>query len=132
MEVGQRIKACRNEQNMTQDFVAEQLGVTRQTISNWENGRSYPDIERVIRLSELYHLSLDELLKGDQNMVEHLQENTTVNYFLKLFSLLMILNIFLMVLMLILKTTNDGIYLTLFGLIGVNTLSIFYLIIKKI
>ena len=132
MEVGQRLKERRNELNMTQDFVAEQLGITRQTISNWENGRSYPDIERIIRLSELYHLSLDELLKGDQEMVHHLKENTTINQFLKMFALLMLVNIILMVVVLLLKNSNIYIYYFIFALIGINTLSIFYLIIKKI
>lgn len=88
IEVGQRLQERRNELNMTQDFVAEKLDITRQTSSNWENGRSYPDIERIIRLSELYTLSLDELLKGDQETVQHLKENTTVNRFLKMFALL--------------------------------------------
>ena len=69
MEVGQRLKARRNELNFTQDHVAEELGITRQTMSNWENGRSYPDIERIIRLSEIYQLSLDELLKEDREIL---------------------------------------------------------------
>lgn len=132
MEVGERLKERRNELTMTQDFVAEKLGITRQTISNWENGRSYPDIDRIIRLSELYDLSLDELLKGDQEMVHHLKENTTINRFLRLFAGLLLINIFLMVL--VLATPNIGhlISYLLFSLIGINTLSIFYLIIKKI
>ncbi|WP_208560797.1 helix-turn-helix domain-containing protein [Marinilactibacillus kalidii] len=132
MEVGQRIKERRNELGMTQDQVAEYLGITRQTISNWENGKSYPDIERIIRLSELYTLSLDELLKGDQTMVNHLKEATEVNRFLKHFSVLMIVNIVLMGLLLVLNTSNGLITGSMMGLISLNTLSIFYLIIKKI
>jgi transcriptional regulator with XRE-family HTH domain len=85
MEIGQRLKVRRKELDLTQDYVASVLGITRQTMSNWENGRSYPDIERIIRLSDIYKLSLDELLKGDQEMVKHLQESTVVNHFLKNF-----------------------------------------------
>ena len=132
MEVGQRLKERRNELHMTQDFVAEHLGITRQTVSNWENGRSYPDIERIIRLSELYHLSLDELLKGDQEIVHHLKENTTINYFLKIFALLMLINIILMIVILSFNDRNIYIYYFIFALIGINTISIFYIIIKKI
>ncbi|MBP2097433.1 helix-turn-helix domain-containing protein [Enterococcus rivorum] len=132
MEVGQRLKERRNELHLTQDFVAEKLGITRQTISNWENGRSYPDIERIIRLSELYNLSLDELLKGDQEMVHHLKANTTVNRFLKLFALLLLINVFLMVLVLTKQNLSQLIAYLIFSLISINTLSIFYLIIKKI
>lgn len=132
MEVGERLKARRNELNLTQDQVAESLGITRQTMSNWENGRSYPDIERVIRLSELYALSLDELLKGDQKMVRHLQENTVVNHFLKLFIGMLLVNVALMVVLMLVQSMSETFLFMIFTLIGLNTLSLFYLIIKKI
>lgn len=76
MEIGQRLKQARTEREMTQEALAERLGVSRQTISSWENNRSYPDIVSLIALSELYNLSLDGLLKGDKKMVEHLEEST--------------------------------------------------------
>lgn len=132
MEVGQRLKARRNELELTQDYVAVELGITRQTMSNWENGRSYPDIERIIRLSEIYGLSLDELLKGDQEMVKHLQENTVVNHFLKIFIGMLSVNGLLMLLLLILPSMSELFLWIIFGLIGANSLSLFYLIIKKI
>ncbi len=132
MEVGERLKARRNELNLTQDQVAESLGITRQTMSNWENGRSYPDIERVIGLSELYALSLDELLKGDQKMVRHLQENTVVNHFLKLFIGMLLVNVALMVVLMLVQSMSETFLFMIFALIGLNTLSLFYLIIKKI
>lgn len=132
MEVGQRLKARRNELELTQDYVAAELGITRQTMSNWENGRSYPDIERIIRLSEIYGLSLDELLKGDQEMVKHLQENTVVNHFLKIFIGMLSVNGLLMLLLLILPSMSELFLWIIFCLIGANSLSLFYLIIKKI
>ncbi|MDT2735554.1 helix-turn-helix transcriptional regulator [Enterococcus pseudoavium] len=132
MDVGQRLKMRRNELKLTQDYVAEKLGITRQTISNWENGRSYPDIERIIRLSELYELSLDELLKGDQKMVKHLQENTLVTHFLKLFIAMLTINFLLMLVLLVNQTLNEVFLLAIFALISINTFALFYLIIKKI
>ncbi|MBO0452464.1 helix-turn-helix domain-containing protein [Candidatus Enterococcus murrayae] len=132
MDVGQRLKERRNELNLTQDYVAEELGITRQTMSNWENGRSYPDIERIIRLSEIYGLSLDELLKGDQEMVKHLQENTVVNHFLKIFIAMLLVNFLLMMVLLLNQRMSEPFLLILFALIGANSLSLFYLIIKKI
>ena len=78
MELGEKLKQARAAAGLTQEQVAEALLVTRQTISNWENGRTYPDIESVVRLSEVYALSLDELLKGDRKMVEHLRESTDI------------------------------------------------------
>ncbi|GAA2917353.1 helix-turn-helix domain-containing protein [Enterococcus pseudoavium] len=132
MDVGKRLKMRRNELKLTQDYVAEKLGITRQTISNWENGRSYPDIERIIRLSELYELSLDELLKGDQKMVKHLQENTLVTHFLKLFIAMLTINFLLMLVLLVNQTLNEVFLLAIFALISINTFALFYLIIKKI
>ena len=78
MEIGKKLKAARSKANLTQEQVAEKLFVSRQTISNWENERSYPDIVSVIKLSDLYSISLDELLKGDQKMIEHLDESTNI------------------------------------------------------
>lgn len=132
MNVGQRLKIRRNELGFTQDYVAAKLGITRQTMSNWENGRSYPDIERIIRLSELYNLSLDELLKGDREMVKYLQENTVVNHFLKIFIVLLLVNGLLMLLLLANPLMNEVFLWLIFALVGANSLSLFYLIIKKI
>lgn len=78
MDVGQKLKETRRAVDLTQEAVAEEIGVSRQTLSNWENGRSYPDIRSVISLSDLYSLSLDELLKGDAKMTEHLEKSTDV------------------------------------------------------
>lgn len=76
MEIGEKLKAARTESGLTQEQVAERLLVSRQTVSNWENERSYPDVVSVIKLSDLYSISLDELLKGDTNMIQHLEEST--------------------------------------------------------
>lgn len=59
---------------MTQEEVAEKIHVSRQTISNWENGRNLPDINSLILISEIYAISLDELMKGDPKMVKKLDE----------------------------------------------------------
>ncbi len=76
MEIGNRLKNARKKIGMTQEQVAEKIGVSRQTISNWENNKSYPDIVSVISLSDLYSVSLDELLKEDKRMIGFLEEST--------------------------------------------------------
>ena len=76
MEIGNRLKNARKNIGMTQEQVAEKIGVSRQTISNWENNKSYPDIVSVISLSDLYSVSLDELLKEDKRMIGFLEEST--------------------------------------------------------
>ncbi len=78
MEIGKKLKEARLGAKLTQERVAERLFVSRQTISNWENERSYPDIVSVIKLSDLYSISLDKLLKGDTKMLEHLEESTDI------------------------------------------------------
>lgn len=78
MEIGKKLKDARMKSGFTQETVAEKLHVSRQTISNWENEKSYPDIISVIALSDLYSISLDDLLKGDRKMMEHLEECTNV------------------------------------------------------
>ena len=78
MEIGKKLKDARMRSGFTQESVAEKVNVSRQTISNWENEKSYPDIISVIELSNLYSISLDELLKGDEKMMEHLEESTNV------------------------------------------------------
>ena len=74
MEIGSKLKYARNEKRLTQEQAAEALGVSRQTISNWENNRSYPDIMSVIKMSDIYSVSLDHLLKEEQSMNQTYQE----------------------------------------------------------
>lgn len=65
MELGNQIKKYRTELEFSQEKLAERIYVSRQSISNWENDKNYPDINSLIRLSEVFHVSLDILIKGD-------------------------------------------------------------------
>ena len=65
MELHAQIKKYRAELGLSQEELAEQVYVTRQTVSNWENDKSYPDIHSLLLLSGLFHVSLDQLVKGD-------------------------------------------------------------------
>lgn len=76
MDIGTKLKNARTKSGLIQEKVAEEIGVSRQSVSNWENGRSYPDIVSMIKLSDLYSVSLDELLKEDKKMINHLDEAT--------------------------------------------------------
>lgn len=58
----EKLKKSREQSNLTQDYVAKELGVSRQTISKWETGKSSPDIGITLRLCDLYGISIDELL----------------------------------------------------------------------
>lgn len=65
MELGQQLKAHRKELGISQDELAEKIFVSRQSISNWENNKTYPDIHTLLLLAETFDVSLDELIKGD-------------------------------------------------------------------
>ena len=78
MKIGDKLKNARIKKSMTQEEVADKLYVSRQSISNWENNKTYPDIGNVLALSDLYEVSLDELLKGSDNFMKHLEESTDI------------------------------------------------------
>ena len=97
MDIGNKLNRARTNANLTQEQVAEVLGVSRQTISNWENEKTYPDIKSVVALSDLYCVSLDYLLKDKEessmsNYLDYLEESTnTVKSRNKLSGLLLVL-----------------------------------------
>ncbi len=65
MEVGQRIRERRTQAGMSQDELAERVYVSRQTISSWENDKTYPDVQSLLLLSEIFDATVDSLIKGD-------------------------------------------------------------------
>ena len=78
MKIGKNLLNARKKSGLTQEEVAEKLGVSRQTISNWELDETLPDIFQSKKLAKLYNLSLDELIEFDSDLKEI--ENTIINY----------------------------------------------------
>ncbi|AJG96420.1 transcriptional regulator [Bacillus anthracis] len=76
MNLGELLKKLRESKGFSQGDVAKKIGVTRQAVYKWENDKSYPDIDNLILLSEMYNVTLDELIKGKQNIKEkiHIDE----------------------------------------------------------
>lgn len=72
MKLGETIVAIRKERKMTQEEFAQIFHVTRQTVSNWEKEKNYPDLETLVSISEEFNISLDVMLKGDKHMVKKL------------------------------------------------------------
>ncbi|MEC5378974.1 helix-turn-helix transcriptional regulator, partial [Staphylococcus hominis] len=64
MDIGQQIRKYRERDEYSQEYLAEKLYVSRQTISNWENEKSYPDIHNLLVMCELFDISLDDLVRG--------------------------------------------------------------------
>ena len=135
MEIGKKLKNARIKAGFTQEKAAEEIDVSRQTISNWENEKSYPDIISVIALSDLYSVSLDELLKGDQKMAEHLEESTNVVKSNKKLTGAILLNIVLMILLIALNMLlPEGTYylVIVFCVVIMSSSALLYQIIKRI
>lgn len=134
MEIGRKLKNARIQCALTQEKVAEELQVSRQTISNWENEKSYPDILSVIKLSDLYKISLDELLKGDMNLIKHLEESTNVVTSNKKLFILIAFNVAMLLLFILFNgIIAQNKYLIMFcaSFAIVSTALLFYQIIKK-
>lgn len=65
MELGEQLKTHRQRAQLSQEELANRIYVSRQTISNWENNKTYPDVNSLVLLSEVFQVSLDQLIKGD-------------------------------------------------------------------
>ena len=76
MDIGNKIQAIRTENGMTQAEFAEKFNVTRQSVSNWENNKHYPDLDTLCKISDEYNVSFDILLKEDREYVSHIDKTT--------------------------------------------------------
>lgn len=135
MEIGKKLKDARLQSGLTQEKVAEKLNVSRQTISNWENEKFYPDIISVIELSNLYSISLDDLLKGDEKMMKHLKESTNVVRSNQKLIGAILINIALVAIVITLSMfiPHNQIYLIgVFCLMVISSSALLYQIIQKI
>lgn len=83
MTVAEMIKQTRTESNMTQEEYGLKFGVTRQTVSSWENERSMPDLQMLIDICNTYHISLDKLLNEDKEFVNKIDFYGKIKKFVK-------------------------------------------------
>lgn len=113
MNIATQIKNHRKYHNWSQDDLAEKVFVSRQTISNWETEKSYPDLHSLFLLSNLFNVTLDELVKGDLEKMKDELSNKKMNQY----SMGMLVTMILMFLSLALLK-RIGFYATLpfFGL----------------
>ena len=96
MELNTQIKKYRAKMNLSQEELAEKVFVTRQTISNWENSKNYPDIHSLLLLSSLFNISLDQLIKGDIDIMKEEIKESELHKFNRngsIFTILLIITI---------------------------------------
>lgn len=75
MALADQLKSSRENKGLSQMDVAKKLNITRQSISKWETGKGYPDLDNLVLLSEIYEISIDELLKENQMLKNKIKEN---------------------------------------------------------
>ncbi len=74
MNIGNKIQKLRTDQDMTQAEFADKFHVSRQTVSNWENNKNYPDLSILRKISDEYAISFDTLLKDDMEYISHIDK----------------------------------------------------------
>ena len=79
MELGERLKTHRQKAQLSQEELANRVYVSRQTISNWENDKTYPDVNSLVLLSEVFQISLDTLIKGDVDVMKDAIQKDEIN-----------------------------------------------------
>ena len=135
MDLGKKIIEMRKNKNLSQEQLAETLNVSRQTISNWENGRFYPDIDALVKISKYFNIALDDLLASDSNVLIHLIVSTDIVRSNKNILYAIILNIFLIILFVItgiLLEESIAIIIIIFTISIISFSYLFYQIIKKL
>ena len=96
MQLGKHIKQLRHEKSLSQEKLAEMVYVSRQTISNWENDKSYPDINSLVLLSQVLDVTIDQLIKEDIEMMEEQINQDDIRkfgYLSNIFSVMMLITI---------------------------------------
>lgn len=76
IEIANRLVGLRKANNLSQEALAEKLGISRQAVSKWERAEASPDTDNLILLARLYGVSLDELLKTDEEIISDIEYNT--------------------------------------------------------
>ncbi|MGM0238943.1 helix-turn-helix domain-containing protein [Enterococcus sp. AZ103] len=79
MNIGEKIKQQRLQKEWTQEHLAELLNVSRSAVSSWEVGRNYPDLVTIVAISDLFGISLDQLLREDKEMAKNVSKKIKMN-----------------------------------------------------
>lgn len=128
MNFGDKLKSERKKRNWSQDYLAEKIYVSRQSVSKWETNKNYPSIEVIINLSDLFEITIDELLRSDEGLKEKIIKDgkSTVTFSVKT-QLLSILGILFGVIVASLIKNNEINWLNI-GEVMIIILVFFYVI----
>lgn len=134
MKFGDHLKKVRIQRKMSQQTLGNLLFVTRQTVSHWENGKNYPDFNLLIRLADILDLSLDQLLREDEEMKDSFTKKDIQSFFKPIYRWLLLVDLCFLI-VLIFEALNV-IRLTIWGflpvLVGSLTLSYVVFRLKRL
>ena len=131
METKNSILELRTQKGMSQDELAEKVYVSRQTISNWENDKSYPDVNSLILLSEVFHTSIDNLIKGDVEVMKEQVKNEDRKEFEKISRIFSVLFLAMMITPIPLIHYLKYAGIAIWALLAVVTLYFSFIVEKK-
>lgn len=111
LQIGTQIRKYRSDMGISQEMLAEKVYVSRQTVSNWETGKNYPDIHSLLMLSVLFNVSLDQLIKGDVEIMEKEIQESEIKKFNRYG------NIYTVLLFLMIVSAPLAVWISWYGLI---------------
>jgi len=114
--------------NLTQQKIADDFFITRQTVSSWENDNSYPDIMTLIKLSDYFGFSIDEILREDKQMRLFLDKKTVKNDLKPVYRILLLISLFLLVI----EILDCFSMINLGGLLGWTIWGVFLLSVRAL
>jgi len=136
MNIGEKIKELRKTKNLSQETLADVLGVSRQTVSKWETGESNPDFDKIVPLCDFFNISTDELLKGEKFYLEkNIEKEKTKNKALTI-SLCIAIFVVMMILVITIDEVGGNDPLTaailLIGLGAISIILVYYNLSKPL
>ncbi|MFW7432009.1 helix-turn-helix domain-containing protein [Vagococcus carniphilus] len=115
MEIGKMLKEKRAEHELTQEELSEKIFISKKTISNWETGKTTPDLDSLIRLANLFDLSLDNLLLEGSTMVENINKKEKAFKVQRWGLLMLSISIFILTTYISLNALNPDLFTMFFG-----------------
>lgn len=77
MKFNEKLRTLRENKNLSQEMLAQELNVARQTVSKWELGETTPEMDKLVKMSEIFEISLDDLIKDNETIISSTEGNNT-------------------------------------------------------
>ncbi|MFD1125103.1 helix-turn-helix transcriptional regulator [Lentilactobacillus raoultii] len=126
-DLANKLKRYRAKKGLTQAALAEKLSISRKTVSSWENGHSFPKFSTIIQLSKVFGIKVDDLLKGDEKVIEHFnKQDKQVRKDKRILKVCYYLNTFLLILSYVNMFKPFGFHSSLISLTLIGNMIIFF------